>query len=371
VRRARFLVFGQVIPRVRILFHAGMNNQSFVTGLRPDFYIHDAWTDFEVIPDGILWLGGGLHYWNGLSRHANASTLNFLGMDAPISNWFTIERTDQFARQMGLFAHGQIEGFDYRIALNRPFTPPRTLADVGADGSPGAVDYRRDANTFSVAGYFQYQFLDHEGQALPYTVGTYLGSKTVFNIGAGFYWQEDALGRNTQGTGADPVLESFDQYALGLDAFLDIPTGEGGAVTAYAHYAYHDFGPGFVRNVGIMNVGGGLDATAMGSFNGAGNAYPLIGTGHTVYAQGGFLLPVTILTRLQIQPYFSTQISAFDALDDPMIMLEGGVNWLILGHHARITTHYRARPLYSSNTDGTVTFSTYASEGILQLHIFF
>jgi hypothetical protein len=142
-------------------------------------------------------------------------------------------------------------------------------------------------------------------------------------------------------------------------------------VTAYAHYAYHDFGPGFVRNVGIMNVGGDLDATAMGSFNGAGNAYPLIGTGHTVYAQGGFLLPVTILTRLQIQPYFSTQISAFDALDDPMIMLEGGVNWLILGHHARITTHYRARPLYSSNTDGTVTFSTYASEGILQLHIFF
>jgi hypothetical protein len=130
VRRARFLVFGQVIPRVRILFHAGMNNQSFVTGLRPDFYIHDAWTDFEVIPDGILWLGGGLHYWNGLSRHANASTLNFLGMDAPISNWFTIERTDQFARQMGLFAHGQIEGFDYRIALNRPFTPPRTLGNA-------------------------------------------------------------------------------------------------------------------------------------------------------------------------------------------------------------------------------------------------
>jgi hypothetical protein len=33
-----------------------------------------------------------------------ASTLNFLTIDAPIFNWPLIENSDQFARQMGLFA---------------------------------------------------------------------------------------------------------------------------------------------------------------------------------------------------------------------------------------------------------------------------
>jgi ABC-type taurine transport system ATPase subunit len=50
-----------------------------------------------------LTMGGGLHYYMGLSRATMASTLNFLTIDAPIFNWPLIENSDQFARQMGLF----------------------------------------------------------------------------------------------------------------------------------------------------------------------------------------------------------------------------------------------------------------------------
>jgi hypothetical protein len=32
-------------------------------------------------------MGGGLHYYMGLSRATMASTLNFLTIDAPIFNW--------------------------------------------------------------------------------------------------------------------------------------------------------------------------------------------------------------------------------------------------------------------------------------------
>jgi hypothetical protein len=40
---------------------------------------------------------------------------------------------------------------------------------------------------WSKAGYVEYQFFDKEANFLPYKVGTYLGTKKMFNIGAGFY----------------------------------------------------------------------------------------------------------------------------------------------------------------------------------------
>ena len=51
-------------------------------------YMHDVWTEFMLVPKK-LYIGTGLHYWNGVSRMANASTLNFMTLDAPIFNWYT------------------------------------------------------------------------------------------------------------------------------------------------------------------------------------------------------------------------------------------------------------------------------------------
>jgi hypothetical protein len=124
IRRSRFLAYAQISPRFLILTHWGINNQSFInggagagsnvtsagasnSGKRAQLYIHDAWTEFAVKPVK-LHVGMGLHYWNGISRLSNNSTLNFMTMDAPIFNWQTIELTDQFARQFGVYAKGQL-----------------------------------------------------------------------------------------------------------------------------------------------------------------------------------------------------------------------------------------------------------------------
>ena len=58
-------------------------------------------------------MGAGLHYWNGVSRLSSQSTLNFMTLDAPIFNWTNIEATDQFARQFGIYAKGQLDRLDY------------------------------------------------------------------------------------------------------------------------------------------------------------------------------------------------------------------------------------------------------------------
>lgn len=113
VRRSRFLMYAQLNKRFLILTHFGINNQNAISGgfnqnvdgKRPQIYMHDAWTEFNVYKK-YLDVGFGLHYWNGISRLTNASTLNFMTMDAPIFNWATIEATDQFARFIGIYAKG-------------------------------------------------------------------------------------------------------------------------------------------------------------------------------------------------------------------------------------------------------------------------
>ncbi|NJK89332.1 MAG: hypothetical protein HC923_07955, partial [Myxococcales bacterium] len=183
IRRARFLTFSQLNPDVLIMFHVGINNQNF-RDFRSDFYVHDAWVEYRLVNQDFLtmYMGGGIHYWNGVSRQANASTLNFLAIDAPISNWPLIEFTDQFARQIGIYVKGKVaKRLEYRMAVNRPF-------NRGAGGGRNPT-----MNTFSVAGYYSLQLWDIESDKLPYTVGTYLGSKKVLNFGAGFHFHPEAL----------------------------------------------------------------------------------------------------------------------------------------------------------------------------------
>jgi len=345
LRRARLLLLGQLGPRLKTMFHFGMNNQTFTSSKHPQIYVHDAWTEVEAIPKHLS-LGAGLIYWNGVSRMSNASTISMLGLDAPILNWFQIEKTDQFARQLGLYAKGKIDLFDYRLALLRPFATGSTLEE----GKP--VDFRPNANTVALAGYFQFQLGDIESNALPYTTGTYLGAKSVFNFGFGFHWQPDALGRVVNGE-----EERSDLLALGADLFLDRPVGDG-AMTAYLGYYHYDFGPDYTRNIGIMNVAGGGT-----SFNGAGNAYPVIGTGEHLYAQWGYLFPGS---GVRLQPYLTGQLSFMEGLADPMMVFEVGANLLLSGHNAKVTLNYRSRPVYQ--LDGTdVAADSRASELILQL----
>ncbi len=365
LRRSRILFIGEIADRFQILTHIGINNQTFNNARKPQLFVHEATAQIRVFRD-YLWVGGGLHYWHGISRMTNTSTLSFMSLDAPILNWPTIEQSDQFARNLGVYVKGKLGLFDYRVALNKPFVPGATV-DPALEAPVDAAGYDPHNNTVQLAGYFMFQLLDRESNALPYMTGTYLGSKRVLNLGAGFMWHPDAMWSQTPAG----VTKTHDALAIGADLFADIPfRNKNGALTTYGVYYYYDFGPNNLRNIGIMNV-----ATGGSTTTGPGNAYATIGTGHHGYAQLGYMLPQK-WTRLQrVQPYVATQVSAFEALDTIAIIPEAGINWHLLGHHLKLTATYRNRPIFDAvaEADGTTAQRevTRRSEAILQAQIFF
>ncbi|MDX2130226.1 MAG: hypothetical protein SFU91_14425 [Chloroherpetonaceae bacterium] len=394
MRRGRFLAFGEFGKGSLFLFHIGINNQTWLNGgapgegtgpgKKPQVFIHDFWYEQKIV-DKALSMGVGLHYWWGISREANASTLNFLALDAPIYNWPEIEATDQFARQFGVYFKGKIEQLDYRIMVNKPFRPSTVVAPdqvTAVAYNDKIASFNGFANTWSFGGYFSWQFWDQESNLLPFTVGTYLGTKKVFNIGAGFYFHPkgsatrkaqsviDALPAgtvstpNTAGFNYENFLTTHNQLLIGVDVFLDLPFGEGeekSALTTYGVFYKYDFGPNYFRNVGIMNFSTGI--TGATSFNGAGNAYPLIGTGNLFRVETGYLLSSSVFNfGGRLQPFATANFMKFDRLKDAGLTWELGANYLIEGHHAKYSFLWRQRPIYT-----TVTGSTDGPDGLTRV----
>jgi len=376
LRRSRFLAYAQISPRFLILTHWGINNQSFINGAtapsgsntavsnagkKPQLFIHDAWTEYEVLKNK-LYIGAGLHYWNGVSRLSSQSTLNFMTLDAPIFNWTNIEATDQFARQFGIYAKGQLGRLDYRIALNKPFVNGSTPTSVPKTGiATGVIN-----ENYATAGYFNWMFWDKESNKLPYFVGSYLGAKKVFNIGVGFYNHTKA---SLYKTATDSVYQN--QFALGVDAFLDMPLNKtkGTALNLLATYYNINYGTNFERNLGILNEHTTLPVTTT-SWAGGGNLQPTIGTGSIFYLQAGYLLP-KLKNGTSFMPYATATYKKFDRLKDPSTQFGLGINYLLSNHNAKITLEYQTRPIYTQ-ASGSTDIINAGSKGqlILQTHIF-
>jgi hypothetical protein len=365
IRRARFLAFGKIAPRTFMLMHIGINNQTFRNARKPQLYFHDAWLEFEASKKGHISIGAGLLYWNGISRMTNASTITFMSLDSPIFTWPMIERTDQFARQLGVYAKGKAGLFDYRVAVVRPFT---TSVFDPATGLPASTtgNYNDNANTFGYSGYFMFQFLDKESNTLPFMVGTYIGAKKVFNFGFGGHAQPIGIAYLDA---ADPtVVKKEALWIASGDLFLDIPfqAEKGGAATWYGAYYHTDFGPNNIRNVGIMNPGdAGSGIPAPGS--GQGNQYAMLGTGDSVYSELGILIPGTVGESIQFQPYVNTQLSWWQFYEDIMAHVGVGVNMFIHKHNAKVTLEYRNRPIFDDT--GNV-LNRKGNSFVLQMHLF-
>lgn len=218
-------------------------------------------------------------------------------------------------------------------------------------------------------GYFMFQFLDKETTLLPYMAGSYLGKKRIFNIGSGFTYQPDAMWYR-KSVGGDTISTALQQF--GADVFLDyyLNKDKQNAVTFYAAYLDYDFGPNYVRNAGAMNVANGTTGTA--SFNGAGNAYPLIGTGSVIYAQGAYLFKKDLLkTHGTLQPYFNFTYAQYQRLKDPMMVYSLGFNWLLAGNASKISLEYQDRPVYKAKTNGDIVQSTRRGCVIMQYQVSF
>jgi len=380
-RRLRILLYAQISKRYMILTHFGINNQTFTNGggagttgtggygqgKKPGLFFHDAWNEYAVVLPGesgkfSLSIGGGLHYYMGLSRMTMSSTLNYLAADAPIFNWPLIENSDQFARQMGIFAKGKYGKFEYRVSVNKPFAT--NLAPVDSPTANTAVAVDNSGNTkWSKAGYFEYQFLDIESNLLPYKVGTYLGTKKVFNIGAGFYTAPDATR-----TSVNTEIQKHDIKLFSGDVFLDVPVGsKKGAITVYSVFYDYDFGPNYLRNLGIMNVGTPDPSfTGAPALAGAGNLQPTMGSGTIWFTQAGFLIPDSHeKPKVRIQPFGAFTHKNFDALDKASSQFDIGSNFFIDGHHAKITAQYSTRPVYT-----TPSSSSLKGEFLIQLQVY-
>lgn len=349
LRRSRFLMFAQLNERFLVLTHFGINNQNAVSGgylgidgKKPQIYMHDAWGDWKVFKE-YLHLGIGLHYWNGISRLSNASTLNLMTLDAPIFNWPTIEATDQFARHLGIFMKGKIGKFDYRLSLNEPFAT-NTARSIALD----KATYNPNNTAKIYAGYMMYQFLEQESNVLPYMVGSYLGTKKVFNLGGGFHYNQRGMW-HFETNPSEPIYNNIALFAV--DAFLDLPLHEKkkDAITAYLAFYHYDFGPNHVRNIGIMNPSNGSTA----NFSLRGNSFPVVGTGSIYYSQIGYVLP-QFSNRVRIQPYSAGSLAYLEGVKNsqqeqvPVAVLDIGTNFYLEGHHSKITINYRARPDYTS-----------------------
>lgn len=396
MRRTRLIMLAQLNPRFMTYFDLGIENQASVSGgavgdatgpgKRPQAYIHEAVAEYKV--NKYLSVGGGLNYQVGISRMTAASTATMMTYDIPVTNFPTLDQTDQFGFFLGFYGHGRIGNLDYRVAVDDAFrtntaSTPASLRTNVAQFNP------RNSNKI-YQGYFSYAFLEKEANLLPFTTGTYLGTKKVFNIGAGFHYNADGMYSRNEAypstAPADPfsTTTNHDIKLFGADVFYDAPidTASNTALTLYGVYFNYDMGPNYVRNAGVINPGSGVTGTGLANLTG--NALPLIGTGHSYYAQAGLLLPKNLIgPKARLQPYVAYLRNSWEGLHDTngnrkeVNVYDAGLNLLLDGHNAKITLNYRARPDFSDQTfipanngAATVNSVNYRPEVTMQFQLY-
>lgn len=330
LRRARVLMYAQLNEKFLILTHFGLNSLN-ANSLSPtgkgegsQLFFHDVWAQYNVGKDHSI--GGGLHYFNGISRLNNQSTLNMLTLDNNRQSWSTLGLSDQFARHVGVFGKGKFGKFQYQVAINDAITNGLDARDPEPDGPAVYGGKRlvgsRDAGMV-YAGYFNYNFFDLESNFLPYKVGTYLGGKRVFNIGAGFFLHPSGSVR-LDGT----ELKGEDVSIFAIDAFYDSPIGEkGSAITAYATFQSNDYGNDYL--------------------------FSAYGTGSMFYGHVGYVFNGDV-SKTRFQPYVSFASNSYDAVDDNRNVLGIGANAYLTGHHSKLTLEYKNQKFGDSEI-GTIT----------------
>jgi hypothetical protein len=369
LRRVRYQIMGQVTKKVFFYTQFGINSFNSLSARKPGLFLHDVTAEYKIYKNYIT-LGGGLNGWNGTSRYTSSGVGNILGMDLPTIEETTNDVSDQFVRKLGVYAKGQIGGLDYRFSAANPFPIQNSLTTVAALSGTNSAAYSTKAPEMQYQGYVKWQFFDKESNLLPYSAGSYLGKKRVLNVGGGFTYQKDAMWyRNAN---MDTLSTPLQQFAL--DVFYDsyLNKEKQNAITAYVAYLNYDFGPNYIRNAGAMNTANGSIGTA--SFNGAGNAAPLVGTGQVAYAQAAYLFKKDLFGKNgTIQPYVSGSYAMYQKLKDPVLIFDIGMNWIIAGQNSKISLDYQSRPIFNTYNNGDLRETKNARRGqvVLQYQVSF
>jgi hypothetical protein len=155
---------------------------------------------------------------------------------------------------------------------------------------------------------------------------------------------------------------------------MELPLSERrNAITAYVAFTDYQMGKNYIRNVGVMNPipTGAVNTT--GTLNSNGNGAPMVGTGQTIFTQLAYKFKDDILPQNgSLQPYASIQYSNYQALKDPLLVYEAGLNWLINGgHNSKITLGYQSRPIYTKDNNGEWINSSRKGMVVLQYQVSF
>jgi hypothetical protein len=326
LRRSRLLFLGQITKKFLFVSHIGLNSLSASNmdplgkGASAQLFLHDAWIQYNVLDE--LTVGGGLHYFNGISRLNNQSTLNMMTLDNNRASWATLGLTDQFARHLGVFAKGNLGNLQYQVAVND------ALANSLDNNVPNQLEARYQgvdslgaAAQYTYAGYFNYNILDKESNFLPYKVGSYLGAKDVLTVGAGFFYHPNGaviLDANNRTEGEDVSI-------FAGDIFFEKPVGsKNAAITAYGVYQINNYGTNYL----------------LGPY----------GTGEMAYGHVGYVIP-SDNQNLRLQPYASYAHNTFDVFSDDRRRIGLGLNAYLSGHHSKLTLEYSNTNFGAENQD--------------------
>ena len=368
IRRFRIQFYGQLTDRVFIYSQIGINNFSYLSERKAGFFLHDAVGEYAVVKKHLS-LGTGLGAWNGLSRFTSSSTGSIMGIDLPLVAETTNDVNDQFGRKLSIYAKGKVAKLDYRVAISDPLivanSPINTFASFS--GRPPKPQFQ---------GYFMWQFKDQESNLTAYNTGTYLGKKSVLNVGAGFIVQPQAMWYRNAGS-PDTLTQAMKQVAVDLYYDAPLDTAKGAAsISFYASAMHLDYGPGYLRYTGPLNPANGINSKAAatqvpGAGNTFGNALPIYGTGNVIYSQLGYKFKENLVGSTTFMPYVSYQYAAYKRLADDMHYFDAGVNWLLAGQASKLTLSYQNRPVYSLHTDGTNRVDSRNSAVVVQYQVLF
>ena len=371
IRRIRFVLSGALTDRVNFFVQFGQNNLNYLSARKAGSFFHDVTADYAVIKKKFS-IGVGLNGWNGPSRFSNISIASILVLDPPGYQEVTNDTYDQFVRRLGVYAKGKLGKLDYRVSAGKPFVI-QTTSGSGIEPINTNSAFSTLPPDLVYQGYFMYQFLDQESNFGPGMVGSYLGKKRVFNIGAGFYSQRNAMFHYGDPVLKDTVNQNLNLFAV--DVFYDTPLDKekGTALSLYSCFSSYNFGTNFIKVTGADNPANGSSKTAT-SFEKSnyGNAFPYLGTGKVGYIQTAYKFKKGLLgDQGTLQPFVDFQYSQYDKLKDPMYVFDIGVNWLIYNNNSKITLNYQNRPYFAPNTSGDLVQNSRLGQWVIQYQVAF
>lgn len=343
IRRSRLIFYTSLMDKVLVYTQVGTDGLTYNQPDKQQISVINAQTEFTLKKD-VMYLGFGLHTWNGISRYSNSNATGLLVVDNPGFTYPVNGIWDRFGRQMGVYAKGVLGRLHYRISLTKPYM-------VGVDSLSKPATTARLNDKWASKGYFSWQFLDKEKYSTHSMSMNNLGRAKIFNLGAGFYYHPDAMFSTTKSEG----LTISDIFLFSTDMFIDVPTKNGGALTSYVGYYNYDFGKDYLRWAGRMNVSTAKKELAIPQ--GTGNNEWEVGTGSIVRAELGYLLPQKIMNS-QIQPFGAMTYKNFEALDKASSQFDIGVNILQMGHNIKWTFQGSSRPIYNLEEGRNVIANT-------------